>query len=98
MDINEPYAYIRWRVGQNVKGLLAKGKISQSALARMTGSDRGNINELIAGKANPSLDLLVKIADGMDVSLTDLFFGLGGAAPHDLKIDYEGQREADERQ
>lgn len=97
MDMNEPYAYIRWRVGQNVKGLLAKRKISQSALARMTGSDRGNINELIAGKANPSLDLLVKIADGLDVPLTELFFGLDGVTPHELKIDYDGRRGVGEK-
>ena len=89
MDNDEPCAYIRWRVGQNIKELLKEGKLSQSALARMLSSDRGNINELIAGKANPSLNLLIKIADGLGVPLTELFFGLDGAAPCDLKIDYD---------
>ena len=89
MDNDEPCAYIRWRVGQNLKALLVKGELSQSALARMTTRDRGNINKLIAGKANPSLDLLVKIADGLGVPLTELFFGLDDAAPCDLKIDYD---------
>ena len=89
MDHEEQYRYIRWRVGQNIKELLKEGKLSQSALARMLSSDRGNINELIAGKANPSLNLLIKIADGLGVPLTELFFGLDGAAPCDLKIDYD---------
>lgn len=89
MDNDEPCAYIRWRVGQNIKELLKEGKLSQSALARMLSSDRGNINELIAGKANPSLNLLIKIADGLGVPLTELFFGLDDAAPCDLKIDYD---------
>lgn len=84
-------------MGQNIKALLARDGLSQSALARMISKDRTNINELITGKANPSLDLLVKIADGLDVPLTELFFGLDGAAPHNLKIDYEGERKPDDR-
>ncbi len=97
MELVEPYIFIRRRVGQNIKALLARDGLSQSALARMISKDRTNINELITGKANPSLDLLVKIADGLDVPLTELFFGLDGAAPHDLKIDYEGERKPDDR-
>lgn len=97
MELVEPYIFIRWRVGQNIKALLARDGLSQSALARMISKDRTNINELITGKANPSLDLLVKIADGLDVPLTELFFGLDGAAPHDLKIDYEGEHKPDNR-
>ena len=89
MDHEEQYKYIRWCIGQNIKELLNKGELSQSALARMLSSDRGNINELIAGKANPSLNLLIKIADGLGVPLTELFCGLDGAAPCDLKIDYD---------
>ena len=89
MEHVEPYKFIRWRVGHNIKGLLKKHELTQSELARMISKDRTNINELIAGKANPSLDLLVKIADGLGVPLTDLFFGLDGAAPCDLKIDYD---------
>ena len=97
MNTVEPHAYIRWRVGQNIKALLVKGGLTQSGLARMISKDRTNINELIAGKANPSLDLLVKIADGLDVPLTDLFYGLDGAAPHDLKVDYDERQTPDDR-
>lgn len=89
MEHAEPYKLIRWRVGQNIKAQLDRNGLTQSGLARMISKDRGNINRLLSGDANPSLDLLVKIADGLGVPLTDLFFGLDGVAPHDLKIDYD---------
>ena len=96
MEHAEPYKFIRWRVGQNIKVQLDRNELTQSELARMISKDRTNINELIAGKANPSLDLLVKIADGLGVPLTDLFYGLDGVAPHGLKVDYDrGQTPGD---
>lgn len=96
MEHAEPYKFIRWRVGQNIKVQLDHNGLTQSGLARMISKDRGNINRLLAGDANPSLDLLVKIADGLGVPLTDLFFGLDGATPHDLKVDYDrGQTPGD---
>lgn len=92
MEHAEPYKFIRWRVGQNIKVQLDRNELTQSGLARMISKDRGNINRLLAGGANPSLDLLVKIADGLGVPLTDLFYGLDGAAPHDLKVNYDGEQ------
>ena len=97
MEHAEPYKFIRWRVGQNIKVQLDRNELTQSGLARMISKDRGNINRLLAGGANPSLDLLVKIADGLGVPLTDLFYGLDGAAPHDLKVDYDGEQTPGDR-
>lgn len=92
MEHAEPYKFIRWRVGQNIKVQLDRNELTQSGLARMISKDRGNINRLLAGGANPSLDLLVKIADGLGVPLTDLFYGLDGVAPHGLKVNYDGEQ------
>lgn len=97
MEHAEPYKFIRWRVGQNIKVQLDRNELTQSGLARMISKDRGNINRLLAGGANPSLDLLVKIADGLGVPLTDLFYGLDGAAPHDLKVNYDGEQTPGDR-
>lgn len=89
MDTGESCRYVRARVGDNV-GALCRGKgLSQSRLAAMVGIDRSHLNQLIGGKSNVSLDVLVKIADGLDVPLTDLFFGLDGAAPRCL-VEYDG--------
>ena len=51
--------------------------------------DRSHLNQLIGGKSNVTLDVLVKIADGLGVPLTDLFFGLGDVPPHQL-VEYNG--------
>ena len=92
MDTGEACKLVRTRVGKNVDRLLDAKGLSQSKLAAMIGVDRSHLNQLIGGKSNVTLDVLVKIADGLDVPLTDLFYGLDGAAPHDLKVDYDGEQ------
>ena len=91
MDTGEPYTYVRRQVGRTVKGLCERDELSQSELAAMTGINRSYLNELIAGKANPSLDKLVRVADGLGVPLTELFAGLDGVAPSALEYDGAGR-------
>ena len=57
-------------IARLVEARLEKG-ISQSELARMTGTQRSNICRLESGAQNPSLDTVLKIADalGMTASL-----------------------------
>lgn len=43
--------------------------------------NRSHINQFEAGRQNVSIDYLVKIADGLDVSVVESFSGLGGASP-----------------
>ena len=47
-----------------------------------------DLNQLINGKHNFTLDMLVKIADGLDVPLADLFVGLDELPPHKLAMSY----------
>lgn len=89
MDTAEACKFVRACVGSNVGRLCREKGLSQSRLAAMIGVDRSHLNQLIVGKSNVSLDVLVKIADGLDVPLTDLFFGLGDAAPRCL-VEYDG--------
>ncbi len=94
MDTGEACKLVRTRVGKNVDGLLGAKGLSQSKLAAMIGVDRSHLNQLIGGKSNVTLDVLVKIADGLGVPLTELFFGLDSKTPckltpRDLKIDYD---------
>lgn len=90
MDTGDCCTYVRRQVGGNIEELREMRGISQSRLAEMVSINRSYLNQLAAGKANPSLDKLVKIADGLDVPLTDLFSGLDSAAPS--KIEYDGSR------
>ena len=89
MDTGETCRFVRARVGDNVGALCRDQGLSQSRLAAMVGIDRSHLHQLIGGKSNVSLDVLVKIADGLDVPLTDLFFGLDGASPRCL-VEYDG--------
>ncbi|OUO31561.1 helix-turn-helix transcriptional regulator [Olsenella sp. An293] len=91
MDTAEACKFVRARVGSNVGRLCCEKGLSQSRFAAMIGVDRSHLNQLIGGKSNVTLDVLVKIADGLDVPLTSLFFGLGDAAPQ--RIEYDGTPE-----
>lgn len=44
-------------------------KITQNELARRTGIDQGDISKLEHGTRNPSLRLLKRLADGLDMDL-----------------------------
>ena len=89
MDTRETCIFVRKQVGETILRLCSERGYNQSQLAAIASIDRSHLNQLIGGKSNVSLDVLVKIADGLDVPLTDLFFGLDGATPCELKIDYD---------
>ena len=85
MDTGEPCTYVRTVVGANIALLCQKSKVSQITLSQMVGMNRSYLNELIAGKANPSLDKLVKISDALEVPITELFVGIEYDSPSNLK-------------
>ncbi|MFZ5944867.1 MAG: helix-turn-helix domain-containing protein [Bacillota bacterium] len=59
---------IRQIVGQNIRTLRLKSNITQVELAKLVGVSGSYIGYLERGKKNPSLDLLTKIAEGLNVS------------------------------
>lgn len=89
MDTGEPCAYFRTVVGSNIGRLCDTCDISQKTLSQMVGMNRSYLNELISGKANPSLDKLVKIADALEVPITALFSGVDHDAPGNIRISYD---------
>lgn len=58
--------------GQRVKALRLKKKLSQAALAEMSGFDRNYIGMIERGERNPSLKNLKKYADVLGLSLSEL--------------------------
>lgn len=48
-------------------------KITQSELSRRTGIDQGDISKLEHGTRNPSLKLLKRLANGLDMDLVVMF-------------------------
>lgn len=84
MDTGETCTYVRRRVGERIEELRERRGVSQTQLAKMIPMNRTYYNDLVLGKANPSLDKLVKIADSLGVPVTELFFGLGDVPPRCL--------------
>lgn len=84
MNNDEASILIRKQIGVNVGRLRNERNISQSELARITSVNRCHINRLENGHCNVSIDILVKIADGLDVPLARLFAGLDVCAPRNL--------------
>lgn len=62
--------------GQRVKELRNKLGLSQEKFALMIDMDRTYFASVEAGRRNISLCNIKKIADGLNVSLSELFIGL----------------------
>ena len=66
MDIKE-------KIGLRIRVLRKKAGLSQEGLALKAGIDRTYINSIENGKRNISILNINKIANALDISLTDLF-------------------------
>lgn len=64
---------IRHGVGQRIRTLREQRGLSQYQFAKMIGMDRSYLINIEKGKRNVSIDMLTKIATGLDVWITDLF-------------------------
>ncbi len=56
-------------IGKNISDLLHNQRKTQAWLAKQCGVTKGHINQIITGKSYPSLQLLIKIAEVLSVSL-----------------------------
>ena len=59
--------------GRAIRALRQEKKISQEALADLCGLHRTYISDVELGKRNVSLENIDKIADALDISVSDLF-------------------------
>jgi putative transcriptional regulator len=57
----------------NIAQIRKQKGFTQMKLAELVGVNRFHISRIERGKSSPSLKLLMKIADALDVSLDDLF-------------------------
>jgi transcriptional regulator with XRE-family HTH domain len=60
------------RVGTSIRELRKVRRIAQAALADMVGMQPPNLSRLEAGKHVPTLDVLLRVANALDVSLSAL--------------------------
>jgi transcriptional regulator with XRE-family HTH domain len=59
--------------GIRVRGLREKTGLSQERFADAIRVGRSHMGKIENGKANPTLEIIVKIAKGIDISLAQLF-------------------------
>jgi transcriptional regulator with XRE-family HTH domain len=57
------------KFGENLKNLRLEKKMSQGDVCRFLGVDRGYISNLEAGKRNPTLSTIKRVADALGVSV-----------------------------
>jgi transcriptional regulator with XRE-family HTH domain len=67
---------IRVRLGNRVRSLRKREQWTQVELAEMLGIDRSYLSEIETGKKDPSLRVLKTIADGFNLTLSQLLKGL----------------------
>ena len=66
-------ASTREEFGIRVRELREKTRLSQERFADAIGVGRSHMGMIENGRANPTLDIIVKIANGLDISLAQLF-------------------------
>gem|GEM_PF-419575 len=64
---------VRKRIGWNLKRLRSAHNLTQEAFATDSGFDRGYVSGIERGVRNPSVLVLVRIADALNVDVVDLF-------------------------
>ena len=67
---------IRNKLGERIKILRAKNNVSQEGFALLIGMNRTYLASVERGRRNISLDNLIKIANGFDITLEELFRGI----------------------
>ncbi len=60
------------QLGQNMKRIRAKKKMSQGDIARALEVDRGYISNIENGKKNPTIATIQKLANALGVSANEL--------------------------
>jgi transcriptional regulator with XRE-family HTH domain len=60
------------KLGQNLKKIRAKKKLSQGALARLLEVDKGYISNIENGKKNPTLATIQRLAEALGISADEL--------------------------
>jgi len=60
------------KLGKNIKRIREQKKMSQGDICRALGFDRAQISNIEAGKGNPTLSTIEKIAQALGVSSNEL--------------------------
>ena len=64
---------IKHLLGENIKRIRRRQHITQENLAELVDRSKSHISKIEQGLTNPPLDLLIEIANALNVSMNELF-------------------------
>ena len=67
---------LKTQLGTNIARLRSEANVSQTSFALMVGVSRKYLIDIESGKENPTVDMLERIAGGLDTTVGRLFDGL----------------------
>jgi len=70
---NDRYTYELLELGKRLRSIRLRRKLTQVDLEIKTGINNGDISRIENGQKNLEFYTLVKLADALEVELTDLF-------------------------
>lgn len=76
MESQDHRELVRANLGARIRSLRMEQRLSQHRFSRMVDIDRTYLIGIEKGRRNPTIDNIVKIADGLDVTLVELFSGI----------------------
>ncbi len=65
---------LKQNIAKNIRQHRAKNKVTQEKLYELTGISQQHISNMENGQVNPSIEVLLKIAEALDVTLNDLVY------------------------
>ena len=63
-------------IGKNIKSLREKKKLSQDQLAKKLFVTRQTVSNYETGRSRPDVEMLIKIADVLEVDANTVFYGI----------------------
>lgn len=63
---------ILWRLGQKIKSIREEKSITQEQIAFNMDTDKANISRLESGRVNPRFITLLKVANELNITLSEL--------------------------
>ncbi len=67
---------IKKKLGNNIKNIRKNKKISQEKLAELCSLDRTYVQSIEKGDRNISLEVLIKLYNGLNIEITELLKGI----------------------
>ncbi len=84
---NDNFIKINYEFGKRVRFLREQRKLTQEELALLSDINKNYLSDIERGERNPTLVVIKKIANGLNITLEELFKGIGGNSKKSSKFN-----------